>query len=302
MSFRDPNEPFPITTAQLLGNFCETLAYGVYLVTCTFCARTLFLVGKGQEERWASPHEIRWLMATIAMALFIICTFDVAIGLLHNMRAFIQSKDPERVFYNIADWINIVRSVDQVLAGILGDFVLVYRCWIVYGRRWLIIVPSLMLYLGGIVVAIALIQAEANPKTPDDILLTSNQTRHWNSAFFALTAAQNILTSSILIWRLWRMDREVERCINRNLLDYSRPPLLRKTIRVIAESGAAYTMTVFFASVASISRSNAVYPISDTALQATGIAFNVILIRSPMKRDQQFAKFDRTTDASDLVA
>ncbi|KAF5348258.1 hypothetical protein D9756_010541 [Leucocoprinus leucothites] len=285
MSFRDPNEPFPITTAQLLGNFCETLAYGVYLVTCTFCARTLFLVGKGQEERWASPHEIRWLMATIAMALFIICTFDVAIGLLHNMRAFIQSKDPERVFYNIADWINIVRSVDQVLAGILGDFVLVYRCWIVYGRRWLIIVPSLMLYLGGIVVAIALIQAEANPKTPDDILLTSNQTRHWNSAFFALTAAQNILTSSILIWRLW-----------------PGPRYLRKTIRVIAESGAAYTMTVFFASVASISRSNAVYPISDTALQATGIAFNVILIRSPMKRDQQFAKFDRTTDASDLVA
>lgn len=100
---------FPITAAQLSGNFCETLFYGMYLVTCCICARTLLITGSGQEERWLRLHEIRWIMASVAIALFIVCTFDVAIGLLHNFHAFIRAKDPTVELNNIADWINIAR-------------------------------------------------------------------------------------------------------------------------------------------------------------------------------------------------
>lgn len=136
-------DPFPITAAQLSGNFCETLFFGIYLVTCTFCIRTLLITGNGRE-RWRRPHEIRWMLTIIAFILFSICTFDTTLGLLHNFRAFIDSEDPEREFRNIADWINIARvsgsfvlrpspggrinqsqSVNQTIAMIIGDFVLV---------------------------------------------------------------------------------------------------------------------------------------------------------------------------------
>ncbi|KAJ3560834.1 hypothetical protein NP233_g10572 [Leucocoprinus birnbaumii] len=292
MSTKQPNEPFPVAAAQLLGNFCQTLLYGVYLVTCAFCARTLLWKGSGQEERWVRPSEIRWLMAVVAMTFFALSTFDVAIGLLHNVQAFIRSTDSEAAFHNIGEWINIARTVDQVVIGIIADFVLLYRCWIVYARRWLVITPSLVLYLGGIATAIKLIQVEASPKTDRGITLASNSTVPWNSSFFALAAAQNILTSGILIWRLWRVERSVQRYGSQP--NYHQPRHLRQVIRVIAESGAAYTMTVFFAFVASVSHSNAIYPVSDTALQAAGIAFNVILVRSSVKRDQWFATFDHT--------
>lgn len=102
-------DKFPITAAQLVGNFCETLLYGIYLVTCCLCARTLFLTGRGGEERWLRLHEIRWMMVFIAALLLAICSFDVAIGLLHNFQAFIQSSDAFQEYYNIEDWINIAR-------------------------------------------------------------------------------------------------------------------------------------------------------------------------------------------------
>lgn len=100
---------FPITAAQLSGNFSETLFYGMYLVTCCFCGHTLFFTGSGRDERLLRAHEIRWMMVFIALALFSICTFDVAIGLLHNFQAFIESSDPTKELENIRYWINITR-------------------------------------------------------------------------------------------------------------------------------------------------------------------------------------------------
>lgn len=69
-------------------------------------------------------------------------------------------------------------------------------------------------------------------------------------------------------------------------------------------------MMVFMTFVVSLTQSNAMYPTSDMAshltsdtdslthifqktLQATGIAFNVILVRSSARRDKQFTVFDQ---------
>jgi hypothetical protein len=49
------------------------------------------------------------MMVGIAALLFVICTFDVAIGLLHNFRAFVESDNPEKELLNLGDWINITR-------------------------------------------------------------------------------------------------------------------------------------------------------------------------------------------------
>lgn len=202
-----------------------------------------------------------------------------------------------RKSFNIADWINIARSVNQVIAMILGDFVLIYRCWVVYGRRWLIIVPSVILYLGGVSMAAKLIQVEADPDTHKAISLNSDQIRPWWTAFFVITAVQNTLTTCILIYRIWRVERKSEKYLSRSGA-MNQPRHLRKVIRVIAESGAAYTACVFVTFIVSVTESNALYPTSDMTLQATGIAFNVILVRSSARRDKQFTVFEhneRTT-------
>jgi hypothetical protein len=49
------------------------------------------------------------MMSIVAVILFLILTFDIAIGLLHNFNAFIKSDDPEKELLRISNWINITR-------------------------------------------------------------------------------------------------------------------------------------------------------------------------------------------------
>jgi hypothetical protein len=68
----------------------------------------------------------------------------------------------------------------------------------------------------------------------------------------------------ILIWRIWRVDRESERHFSSHSGSVVRPPShLRKVIRVIAESGTAYTAMVLITFFVAISKSNALYVTAD---------------------------------------
>jgi hypothetical protein len=83
---------------------------------------------------------------------------------------------------------------------IVSDFVLVYRCFIVYGRRWLPIAVSFVLYLTGIAMGVQLMHTEITTSN-NAITLNSNPIKPWWSAFLVITAAQNILTTcKFIIW------------------------------------------------------------------------------------------------------
>ncbi|KAJ7802433.1 hypothetical protein B0H14DRAFT_2892387 [Mycena olivaceomarginata] len=296
---RDDSASFPITEAQILGNYCETLTYGMYLVTCCFCAQSLFWIQVGGVQRLRRSGEIRWFLVSVFWFIFVVNTFDDVIGLVHNLAAFVKYKGSggaKEELTNIHDWINIVRSFDQTANMIVGDFVLIYRCFVVYNRRWPVVVPSFVLYLTGIAMAIKLMHVEITTTAGNGaITLNSNVIKPWWSAFFAITAAQNVLTTSLLVWRIWRVEHQNVMFRGRTAsFTPVQQPRLRKVIRVVAESGLAYSTLVFLTFVVSVCNSNALYPLSDATLQATGITFNVIIIRSTPRRDEQFSTFDNT--------
>ncbi|KAJ7191842.1 hypothetical protein GGX14DRAFT_406807 [Mycena pura] len=258
---------------------------------------------------------------------------------------------------DVSDWINIARSspfnnslksVTQAIQMILGDLVL-------------IITPSFILYLGSVAISIKLIEVEASL---DHAKNTSNSSviAPWWIAFFGITVVQNIWTTGLLIWPIWRVEHESAKYRVTGIGNSQ--PQLRIVIRIIAESGCAYTVTErmyecsgkvtnlagnnrIFASVFTLNSfgsnrqivaepreygsfnlmraetgrspagiesfsgpsgilrtsgspliagglcgSNLSYPISDVTLQAAGIAFNAIIMRSASRRDEQFATFD----------
>ncbi|KAF8188847.1 hypothetical protein K438DRAFT_1452281, partial [Mycena galopus ATCC 62051] len=281
---------FPITEAQLTGHYFETLGYGMYLVTCCLCAKALFCIPHpGGGERLRRRSEIRWLLVSVFTFLFVVSTFDDIIGMVHIILAFVKYKGPGGAtgeLTNIHEWINIVRvstsrSFDQIGIMIVGDFVLIYRCFIVYNRRWQAIAVSFILYLTGIAMGIKLMYVEITTSN-GAITLNSNVIKPWWSAFFAITAAQNVLTTSLLVWRIWRVEHQNDKLRASRNTQLSVPvsqPRLRKAIRVVAESGLAYSTLVFVTFVVSVCNSNTLYPVADATLQATGITFNVIIIR-----------------------
>ncbi|KAJ7250997.1 hypothetical protein C8J57DRAFT_1138379 [Mycena rebaudengoi] len=268
----------------------------MYLVTCCFCAQTLFWISQpGEGERLRRRGEVRWMLVSIFCLIFVVSTLDDITGMIHIMAAFVTYKGAggaQEELTNIRDWINIVRVFNQNANMILGDFVLLYRCYIVYGRRWTVIAPSFMLYLTGIAMTVKLMEAQITTSDAA-ITLTSNIMKPWSSAFFAITAAQNVLTTALLVWRIWRVEHQNEqfRAGNTSLSAPVHQPQLRKVIRVVGESGLVYSALVFLTFVVDMCSSNTVYPVADVTLQATGVTFNVIIIRSTPRRDEEFTNF-----------
>ncbi|KAJ6536149.1 hypothetical protein B0H19DRAFT_1270946 [Mycena capillaripes] len=201
----------------------------------------------GGEHRLRRRSEIRWLLVSVFCFIFVVSTFDSINGLAHTILVFVKYTGPggaQGELTNIREWINIARTFDQTANMMMGDFVLIYRCFVVYGRRWMVITPSFVLYLAGIAVVVQLGYIE-------------------------------ITTSNVAVTQPHR-------------------PPLRKVIRIVAESGLAYSTLVFLTFVMDVRSSTLVYPLGDAALQATGITFNVIIIRSTPRRDDEFTDFAQT--------
>jgi hypothetical protein len=116
---RDDSNVFPITEAQITGIYFETLTYGMYLVTCCFCAQILFWIPQpGGGERLRQRSEIKWLLVSIFCFIFVVSTFDDIIGLLHMILAFVKYRGaggPQEELTNIHDWINIARVSSYTL-------------------------------------------------------------------------------------------------------------------------------------------------------------------------------------------
>ncbi|KAF8168632.1 hypothetical protein K438DRAFT_1983774 [Mycena galopus ATCC 62051] len=299
-----------LSEAQLLGNWFETLTYGMYFVTCGFCARRLLCIGP--EDRWRRPSEIRWFNLSVSITLFVVATFDVVVDWASSQLASICIlygwRGAAQELSDISGWINVARTVAQVIQMILGDFVLasashfalddsfltqsppyLSRCYIVYSCRWKVLIPSLILYLGGVAIAIKLVEAQASLKH-EEITMNSSDIRPWSETLFCVTAVQNTLTTGLLIWRIWRVEREIENlCVSTSGTKNHQP--FRKVIRVIAESGFAYTLMVVLTFVVNVCNSNLIYPFANSTLQATGIAFNVIIMRTSRSHDEQFTVF-----------
>jgi hypothetical protein len=121
------------------------------------------------------------------------------------------------------------------------------------------------------------------------------------------------------VYRIWKVEKQNEKwrsTRNTNISSansHNSQPRLRQVIRVIAESGLAYTTLVFLTFIVSVCNSNALYPLSDAVgpfsylsmsllivsqtLQATGITFNVIIVRSSPRREQEFTVFETNEKA-----
>ncbi|KXN87788.1 hypothetical protein AN958_08144 [Leucoagaricus sp. SymC.cos] len=273
---------FPITGAYMTGTFFGAIFYGIYLVTCIPCFRILFFTESGKGQRWRRPSEIRWPMAIGGLILFVVCALDATLNFSRDYRAFVESLDAEEVL--IADWTNIARVMASAFGAWVADYILIYRCWIVYARRWVVIVPSIILYLANLAVSFReyAMMAVAGGIPGTTVSANAGAFRSLLLAFFSTIAAQNVLTTSILIWRIWQVEKSQTRILGEQQRH------LRRVMIVLAESGAVYTTFVLLTLITSAAHSNTLFPLSD---MAKGIVFNTILARCSPERDRQFTTF-----------
>ncbi|KAG6908537.1 hypothetical protein DXG01_004308 [Tephrocybe rancida] len=255
-----PTDAFPIDTAQLVAMFMANIFYGI-LVFLDGCLKPL------------SKINIKMLIPAIFM--FVFATLDVALGLQHNIEAFVSFQgDPIEEFTDASNWINVVKMVNYVAQTFIGDGILLYRCWIVYGKNWLVIIFPVLIWLGGTACGIMTTYVEATLSHNPNLLNAPNVVP-FITGMLSLTLAMNLITTSLIIRRIWLIQRAVK--YQTSHVAEGRP--LFKVMRVLIESGLMYTISIVVLVGLYIASNNGQFGVSDSVVQIIGITFNLIITR-----------------------
>ncbi|KAF9461131.1 hypothetical protein BDZ94DRAFT_1299406 [Collybia nuda] len=286
-------QEFGISAAQIVGLWMETLFMGFYLVSCGFALRAFLWHTDGRLKR---RFEINWILFITAIALCVVAVFDVALGLLHNIQAFIFYTGPggsDAEFTNISDWVNVMKSVTVLIQTILGDGMLIYRCWIVYSRSWRILVAPTIFFLGDIGCAMVVIYRESTLRAK--VLVNSSYIKPIFTGFYAASISLNILTTTLIVIRIWRVEREKSHYVYQTN-STRRSPRCERTrlgqfMRVVIESGLIITLSSLISVITYVTGSNSVYATSDVLVQNIGIAFNLIIIRARSQPTDEYTLY-----------
>ncbi|KAF8639085.1 hypothetical protein AX16_010391 [Volvariella volvacea WC 439] len=278
-------EAFPIDAAQLVGLFMESIFYGtvlcIFLVTFFSCIRVLI----HPENTFKQLHEINWKMMIAAILMFIFGTMDVAFGLVRNFDAFIHfDGDPIDEFSNTDNWVNVMKMACYVAQTFVGDAILLYRCWVVYNRRYLIVLLPTLVWIAGTVSGAMTIWAEATLSNNNaDSLLNASKIVPFITSMLSLTLAVNVIVTSMIVWRIHSVRRPLK---HRSVLSMDDGPLAN-VLRVLIESGLMYTISIVILFILYMANNNGQFGVSNAVVQIIGITFNLIITRVDRGRATQ---------------
>ncbi|TFK33573.1 hypothetical protein BDQ12DRAFT_614931 [Crucibulum laeve] len=254
---------FPITAAQLWGLFMESVLYGMYLVTCGYCAQYLFLI----DGRWKRLREYNWAMVIVAILLLILATLDVTMGFYYNMWAFVSytsAGGAMEAFSDLSFWVPVVKMANFLATAHIGDGVLIYRCWIIHNKSWPVVAFSIILWLTSAACSTRMLYIECTIHTTA-LVLHGKSITPFMTTFWTLTIVINFITTILLVTKIWRVDRQTRKYIyNCQMTTHTQNSSpLRYAIRIVMESGVLYTAFAFMSYVTYLTGSKWGYPVTD---------------------------------------
>ncbi|KZT10979.1 uncharacterized protein LAESUDRAFT_755608 [Laetiporus sulphureus 93-53] len=264
---------FPITEGQLLSLFLQSIGYGVHAVTYVICVWALVGSARGKGRG------VNWLFLGIATALFVVGTLDVSFNFYHVLKAFIFYKQGATAeFERMSEWVNVLRSVFNFVQTLIADAAVIYRCWIVYYRHWGVIALPALIWLADAAVVIGEVYYTATDKASTSVA-NASQVAPFLYSYLALTLADCVLTTGLIVYRLWWFQRRSSQRLVNSKRASTGPTTLTKVNRIIIESALIYTILVALTMIVELVHSNAVYAVSSLLVEVAGIQFDVIIIR-----------------------
>ncbi|KAJ6567952.1 hypothetical protein DFH09DRAFT_1363165 [Mycena vulgaris] len=264
-----------IEKTQITSQACEALCYGFLMCTFSMSCYIHFSISR------RTTH-LKILFA-IACAMFIIATGHFAITFYRTLRAMTslhaQVGGPAAFLGDKTAWHLITADVLYVTQCILGDSIAIYRCWILWDRDLRIVVLPLILLAANIATGYAACERLAT-SSPGHIF--NANVRDWIMSFYALAVVLNAVTTGLMAFRLWWVDR--------NISDRIVHPRFQSTILLLVESAALYFALQIVVLVAFITRSNIQFILMGSIPPVIGITFTLITIRVGLRaRNDNYA-------------
>ncbi|RDX54731.1 hypothetical protein OH76DRAFT_1398121 [Lentinus brumalis] len=282
---------FPIDAAQLVALYMQCICYGMVLITVAYGLRVLLWSRDGHLK---SRAHINWILVGATIAMFTIATLEMALGLQHNLDAFIYYTGPGGAigeFSDISNWVNVMHTADYIVQTFIGDGIMVYKCYVVYNRNWKIVVVPALLWLAETACGWVVVYIEATLH----IAATLNEARlvPFITSVLSLTLAMTTMTTGLLIYRILSINAGVAA---QDVTRVGGSLKLTRVVRILIESGLLYTISVVVFFGTFLASNNAQYGVADVVVQVIPISFTLILIRI----DQGIAEETSTVQPSTL--
>jgi len=257
-------DSLPLDTATLAGLFASSILYGIFLVLLIGSLYILLYKRKTKQ-----PNYVLILAAVI---MFLLNTTVLAISFSRADDAFILDRDepggPIADLELLAQWKEVSRTALTCTYFVLADAILIYRCWIVWAKNaWIVVLP-LILFLGSATVDIFMVVTMAGLHDGASIFVIS--LHNWITAVISLTLAQNIIVTSLIVFRIWRVNMSTAA---------SAAGSLRPVMSIILESGVLYVASLFIFLMTYLAGSNSQYIMVDCINPMIGITFSLLIVR-----------------------
>ncbi|KAF8325936.1 hypothetical protein F5887DRAFT_1065154 [Amanita rubescens] len=246
--------------AKLISIYIQSVLYGAY--TVLFVLTSWVLIYRRQRGR-----PVLKTMIGISLVMFILATMHISVNFTRIIQAFIIYRNepggPPAFFNQLSNFTQLFGSTIYVAQTLVGDGVVLYRCYLVWGRKFAIIAFPCLLLVGSFVTGIGILYSFARivPNAPVFV----QQLQQWIISFFITTFATNVICTALVAFRIWFINRQTI-----VFTGYS----MRPVIFLVVESGAVYSLTLLVLLILYKVQSWFQYVVLDA-----GLVFSMIIIR-----------------------
>ncbi|KAA1477737.1 hypothetical protein DENSPDRAFT_885334 [Dentipellis sp. KUC8613] len=252
--------PLALGRAVLGAIFAESIMYGICL---TMSAVTTLVVLRTRAE-----GTMAWKPLLFALLLMVLlATVHVILSLVLVINGFISQRDPSGSMYT-RFWdgdSSLLLAKDNIflVQTLLGDIVYMWRCYVVWGKRKVVLVVPILTMVAGLVCMIeysTMVHSAAGviPGTAD----------RWVNAFLGLMPVVVVYCNIAIIWRVWSIGSSRHRV----------------TLIILIETGIPYTSNLIAFLITHWVNSNGNYIALDIVTPHVPIAFCLIILQVKYRR------------------
>ncbi|KAG1859777.1 hypothetical protein F4604DRAFT_1957850 [Suillus subluteus] len=254
----------PLDTAAIMSSVLEGILYGFSVL---MFVGTIWIITYKRRIR-----NINRPAVAVATLLFLLSTAHMAVGIIRVEDGLVKQRDtypggPAAFFADVAQETFVVKDAIIILQTLLGDGVVIYRCYVVWQTVWIIIIPCIM-WCG--IAAFGIFGVYRFSQASNGSIF-ANQTGHMVATFMALTLATNLLSSGLLAYRIWMSERKVSGI----RATKGKMPLLR----VLVDAAILYSAALCSSIICFGLSNNGLYVMADLNVPIVSITFYMVFIR-----------------------
>ncbi|KAG8932701.1 hypothetical protein FRC02_000732 [Tulasnella sp. 418] len=211
-----------IEHAHFLAVWLEALIYGIFSVLFFTCVWVLY-------KRPVNGYRPTILISMLCL-IYILNTAHL-IGTLRGaeLAFFYSDKTPAAVFMDRSRTNNIMNLSIYGAVLVIGDGILIYRCWTIWQRNWWIVAAPIVFLAGTSVTGSVLIYIFSRMAQEENMFQT--KAKFLAPVTYALSLLTNCLTTALMVYRIRSVTKSSARSLSQSSMSF-------RATAVVVESGA----------------------------------------------------------------